>query len=252
MDVASYAYVFLHKLVLATESLAMITLCLLIARGLGTAFEFISAIPATRRALVSICRGRQESVCNAPILPPFHPDVPAELERPNDSFFRWMMWLVDELLAPAAKAIASAGLAFVVSKLKRTFSMQNIKARVAPLRTRLKRGIAQVATLQDAFTSRSTAFGIPYRYLCSASCLLGLFVGLVFVVGTPVGITAWSCSGGLLLVVVGDFGALKPQEYESKDQGKDEEGGDGTPLDVGISTTGMASPAPSAALQAQL
>lgn len=248
MDLIPYAYGLLQSFLLTVQLLAVTGILLL---ALFRIIDALGAIPLslTQHTSMTLRRGKQYHVCRIPNRSPFHPNAYVEPQHRNHSAYCWMMWLVDEVLTPAIKVIASAGLAFVIRKLKDVCSMQNLKTRVAPVGTRIQRGIAQVATLQKAFASQTAAFRIPYRYLCPASCVLALFVELVFVVGTPVGVTAVLCFGGLLLIVAGDIGASGPQEDESEG---DQDEVDNTAPNANVSTTDVAGSTPTAALQAQV
>ncbi|KAF8606824.1 hypothetical protein BDV93DRAFT_327649 [Ceratobasidium sp. AG-I] len=245
MVITSYVYPFLYNLITAAGLLlAAIAPLFLAAHFLGNVLRSAPTILTTQRAPVSPSRGKRKPVCNVPVPPAF---APMQFQRLSDPFFGWMMWLVDEVLAPAAQAITSARLPYIARKLQVVLSAQNLKAHVAPLRTRLKRGIAQVSTLHDALASRTTGLGIPCRYFGLVFSLFVLFVGLVFVVGTPVEIAASFCSGELVLVVAGDVGVSKPKENESDDKTGEDEVCDAL-LDAGVSVHDTTDLAPTAAL----
>lgn len=244
MDVAPYAYAVVDKFILKAGLLAVVILVIVYLASRRPPAS-IPANPTTRHAPVRH-RGKFQNTCDSPIWPLFHPNARVGLEGPNDYFFCVTMWL-HGVFGPAVYAIASAGLAAVVGKHRAIFSITNLKERVGPLSTRFKRGLARLSTLQDAFTFQIMAFYVPWRYFCPTFFLLGLFVGLVFVVGAPIEAAAWPCAGGFTLVVVGDVGASEPQGGE-----EDEEEVDDAPLDVDMnSTTDTDGLFPIAALQAQ-
>jgi hypothetical protein len=200
----------------ATTAIFVLYVC---ARGLvcirGLAAAVASGLAAPSAGPPSLPRGRRTALSHSPRPTPFEPRAHQHQSDWIGTVLR-VLSVLDEVVVPAVETTMSSIGAFslLMEKVKRVFSVPDIKAYVTPLKTRVQRGIAQVTTLPGAFTQHN----IQYRYLCPTSFLLVLTVALVLGVGVSIKLACLTCSGGCLVVVAGgNMGA--EEESEGRDLG---------------------------------
>ncbi|KAJ1303313.1 hypothetical protein OPQ81_011510 [Rhizoctonia solani] len=136
--------------------------------------------------------GKLNSVECSSVIPPFHPNAPAQS---HDTLLDLLLRFLDKIpnrLAASGQTLL--GMVLIENILRLLTEISDIQG---PLNARLNRGIAQISALRAGVVTR----GAVFRYLFLVIFPCSLFVGLVLIVGISIEFVIPMYLGALVFAV---------------------------------------------------
>ncbi|KAG8740669.1 hypothetical protein FRC12_015924 [Ceratobasidium sp. 428] len=144
-------------------------------------------------------RGKNQSTVHIPTIGPFQP-MP-QLAH-SDPILYYVLQIIDHVIKPMVDIIWSTADTVIsrMEQLGQTFPRPILQTYVAPIQVRVRQGIAQVSSIQNALTPTS----ISCRYVLPAFFLLALCVALILIADVSIGLACLVCVVGYMAAVAGD------------------------------------------------
>ncbi|KAG8744919.1 hypothetical protein FRC12_014712 [Ceratobasidium sp. 428] len=144
-------------------------------------------------------RGKNQAAAYTPTVGPFQLVPPL---AHSSSVLYYVLQIIDNVIKPMADVIWSAADAVIsrMEQLGQTFPRPTLHIYVAPIQVRVRQGIAQVSSIQNALTPTS----ISCRYVLPAFFLLALSVALILIADVSIGLACLVCVAGYMAAVAGD------------------------------------------------